>query len=257
MIRADLHSHILPGIDDGAQNVEISLGLLRKEAEQGVEHIVLTPHFDPKKDSAAEFLGRRDRAFAELMNALAVTEMKDRFHFYRAAEIRFSPGLTDLAELDQLCISGTKALLIEFSFSHKPEFISEVFYRLQLRGYTILMAHVERFSWLRDEPMLLYDLVSQGAFAQFNADGMLEKSDTLNFVRKMLKNNLLHGVGSDTHNLTERPPRLQEAAAALNEIDSDAVDNINRFSLELLSGFIPDADTPVKPKKSIWNLFRK
>ena len=257
MIKADLHSHILPAIDDGAKTPEISLDILRQEAEQGVKQIVFTPHFDPGKESVWDFISRRDCAVASLDKALVSTDLSDHFSFYYGAEIRYSPALTDLPDLDALCITGTKVLLIEFSFQQRPEFIRDVFYRLQLQGYILLMAHVERFPWLRKDPALLYDLVNGGAFAQFNADPMLKHKEIQSFVRKMLECGLLHGIGSDTHDPEDRPPRLREAEKQLNSFDSDRIDMINRFSTELLSGLIPMTETPVKPRKSFWDLLKK
>lgn len=257
MIKADLHCHILPSIDDGAETLEVSLGLLRKEAEQGIEKIVFTPHFHPGKDSVQDFLIRRDRASDSLRRFLDQTELRDRFAFYYGAEVRYSPALTDTADLDALCITGTKVLLVEFPFQQKPEFIREVFYRLQLRGYILLLAHVERFAWLRKDPSLLYDLVSGGAFAQFNADTILKHKDIFAFVRKMFECGLLHGIGSDAHDLEERSPRIREAEKLLNTIESNIAENINNFSFELLDGFVPLTDAPVKPRKNLWDFLKK
>ena len=172
ILTTDLHSHILPGIDDGSPDVETSLELLRKEKEQGISHIVFTPHFDPQNDTIEEFLDRRDAAFIKLQQSLTNTDLSS-LDLRTAAEIRYSTGLAELPELGKLCISGTNVLLIEFSFRHHPPFASDVFYRLQTQGYIPLMAHVERFSWLRNDPDFLYDMVCGGAYAQVNTDSII------------------------------------------------------------------------------------
>ena len=258
MLNVDLHCHILPEMDDGAKTPEISLGLLKKEAEQGISHIVFTPHFHPRNDDIADFLKRRNASYEKLMNSLSGTALDGLFDFRLGAEIRYSTSLTDVKDLDPLCISGTKTLLIEFSAAHQPEFVTEVFYRLQLRGYVILMAHVERFPWLWKNQDFLYDLVSNGAFAQFNADEMLENKKVYSIVRKWLRCGLLHGIASDAHNLEQRPPRVAEAEKLLaNDPGISYIESLNDFALSLISGGIPDVDPPTKPRKSIWDLLMK
>lgn len=257
MFTVDLHSHILPGLDDGARDPEESLALIRSEAAQGVQSIVLTPHFDPLTDEIGDFVQRRNTALAMLDHTLAASELSGKIGFRTAAEVRFSPMLTELPGLDQLCISGTKVLLVEFSFHRCPEFVREVFSKLQMNGFILLIAHAERYVWLRKEPELLYDLVCNGAYAQFNADSVTGDRDALTFIRKMLKNGLLHGIGSDTHNMELRPPALEKAAKLLSKNPGEEtvyyLDNVGKT---LLSGNVPFTYTPDKPRKSFLDHFR-
>ena len=127
-----------------------------------------------------------------------------------------------------------------------------------MRGFIPLLAHVERFPWLRKEPEILYDLVCSGAYAQFNTDLMTQNRDVLAFVRKMLRYGLLHGVGSDTHNLDERPPRFDEAERLLKaDPGPDEIDYLDEIGQALISGTFIDSRNPVKPKKNFWDIFRK
>ena len=257
MIKVDLHSHILPGMDDGAKETNISLDLLKMEAEQGIEHIVLTPHFHLRNESIADFSERRKKSFEKLLTSISGTALDGVFDFRLGAEVRYDPSLTEEKDLESLCISGTNVLLIEFSASHQPEFAEEVFYRLQLRGFVILMAHVERFPWLWKHQEFLFDMVSNGAFAQFNADEMLENRQVRSFVRKMLRCNLLHGIASDAHNPELRPPRIYEAENMLTKDPGISyIESLNDFSISLLRGGIPDVEPPLKPRKSIWDLLK-
>lgn len=258
MFTVDLHSHILPGLDDGAQNPEESVALLRSEAEQGVQSIVLTPHFDPQSDEIADFIRRRDNAYAVLNRTIAGSELAGRFDLRTAAEIRYSPILIEMPDLEKLCIAGTKVLLVEFSFHRYPEFVRQVFSRLQMNGFILLIAHVERYSWLRKEPDLLYDLICDGAYAQFNADSVTEDKAALSFIRKMLKCGLLHGIGSDAHNLDKRPPMLEKAAKILaDDPGHETVTYLNHTGITLLEGKIPFTYTADRPKKSFWDHFHK
>ena len=258
MITVDLHSHILPGIDDGALNVDVSLAMLREEVRQGIAQIVLTPHFDPQNDSIEGFLKKREYAWESLQTGLQGTDLDEKIDFRKAAEIRYSPALADMAGLDALRISGTKVLLIEFTPQHHPEFVEEVIYRLQMRGFLLLLAHVERFPWLRKDPDLLYRLVCSGIYAQFNADSVLKGGEKLTFIQNMLKCGLIHGIGSDAHNIDLRPPCIQKAEAVLSKkAGSETVGYLNQFSVDLLAGRLPDTIPPEKPKKGFFDFLRK
>lgn len=258
MFTVDLHSHILPGMDDGAENTDVSLTLLRKEAADGVRKIVLSPHYNPINENVEDFLQRRSDSYKSLIQAVSSSELNGFFDLRTAAEIRYNPSLLELDGLERLCIAGTKVLLIEFSTQHFPEFVQDVFYRLQTKGFIPLMAHVERFPWLRKEPEILYNLVCDGSYAQINTDSIIKSNDSLAFIRKMMKCELIHCIGTDTHNMEKRPPHMKEAEKVLaKNPGADTVSYMNDIAEGLLAGQIPNAEIPVKPQKSFWDLFRK
>ena len=258
MLTVDLHSHILPDMDDGASDVGMSMSLLREEFKQGIEQIVFTPHYYLHHESVDEFLSRRDYAWNILKEELSGSELNNKFDFHFGAEIRYSTSLPNQAELDSLCISGTKVLLLEFSPDHFPENAEEVIYRLQLHGFVILLAHVERFPWLRHDPDFLYRLVISGVYAQFNADSVIRDSGKNSFIHNMLKCGLVHGIGSDTHNPESRPPHIKDADTYLAKKESpEIMDYLNHFGKDLLSGRRPETISPTKPKKNFWHFFRK
>lgn len=258
ILTTDLHSHILPGIDDGSPDVETSLELLRREKDQGIRHIVFTPHFDPQNDTIDEFLNRRNAAYVKLQQSIQGTELEQVLDLRMAAEIRYSAGLAEMQGLEYLCITGTKVLLIEFSTRHHPPFASDVFYRLQTLGFIPLMAHIERFPWLRKDPDFLYDMVCGGAYAQVNADSIISDREGYSFIKKMLKFGLVHCIGSDTHNTSTRPPRINEAESKLtSNLGKDTVVYLNENAESLIAGRIPDSIMPSKPKNSFLDFLRK
>lgn len=258
MFTVDLHSHILPWMDDGADDADVSLSLLRKEASDGVRQIVLSSHFNPIDEKVSEFRIRRNVSFRQLKKAISQTELEGKFDLRPAAEIRYNPSLLEIDGLETLCIEGTKVLLIEFSTQHYPEFVQDVFYRLQTRGFIPLMAHVERFPWLRENPEFLYNLVCDGAYAQVNADSIIKSRESLSFIRRMMKFGLIHCIGTDTHNMTKRPPHMKEAEKILSSNPGqDIVEYMDEIGQTLLAGKIPQAVIPSKPQKSFWDFFRK
>ena len=258
MFTVDLHSHILPWMDDGADDLEVSLSLLHKEASDGVRQIVLSSHFNPLNENVTDFRIRRNSSFRQLKKAIDSSDLAGIFDLRPAAEIRYNPSLLEIDELGTLCIDGTKVLLIEFSTQHYPEFVQDVFYRLQTKGFIPLMAHVERFPWLRENPEFLYNLVCGGAYAQVNADSIVKSKESLSFIRRMMDCGLIHCIGTDTHNMSKRPPHMKEAEKVLaSNPGEDAVAYMDEIGRTLLAGRIPNALIPSKPKKSIWDIFRR
>lgn len=167
----DLHCHILPGIDDGAKDTAVSLELLRREYEDGVRNIAFTSHFNSERTTVEAFTAKRQAAFEQLTAALEGQPMQ--FDFKLGAEVFFSPGLCEL-DTRALCMGDTAYLLLEFPTTHKPHFIRQTLYQLQQQGIVPLIAHIERYPYVLEDPTLLYDWVAAGAYAQINAGALLE-----------------------------------------------------------------------------------
>lgn len=167
----DLHCHILPGIDDGAKDVSVSLELLHKEYEDGVRNIAFTSHFNSERTTVEAFLEKRAAAYARLTEALKEKPMD--FRFKLGSEVYFSPKLCEL-DAKALCMGDTAYMLIEFPTTHKPHFIKQTLYALQEQGILPLIAHIERYPYVLDDPTLLYEWVAAGAYAQINAGALLQ-----------------------------------------------------------------------------------
>ncbi len=211
----DLHCHILPGIDDGAKNTDISLELLRKEYEDGVRNIAFTSHFNSERTTVAAFLANRQAAYEQLMAALQGQGMDD-FHFKLGAEVFFSPKLCDL-DTRALCMGDTSYFLMEFPTTHKPHFIRQTLYSLQEKGIVPLIAHIERYPYVLEEPTLLYDWVAAGAYAQINAGALLEPK-LCKKLCKFISWGLVHVISTDTHSPDKRPPRMAQGVQQLEKV---------------------------------------
>lgn len=153
----DLHCHILPGMDDGAKDTAVSLELLHREYEDGVRNIAFTSHFNSERTTVDAFTAKRQAAFEQLTAALEGQPMQ--FDFKLGAEVFFSPGLCEL-DTRALCMGDTAYLLLEFPTTHKPHFIRQTLYNLQQQGIVPLIAHIERYPYVLEDPTLLYDWVA-------------------------------------------------------------------------------------------------
>ena len=148
----DLHTHILPGMDDGAKTPEESLQMLRMERDQGVDTVVLTPHFYRDRERPEQFLARR-RASAEALRdalmALPEEEIRTMPRLILGAEVAWVPNLPDMPELSRMCMGRSKYLLLELPFSAWSDPLFRQLRELMDRtGVTPVIAHVERYACL-------------------------------------------------------------------------------------------------------------
>ena len=205
----DFHSHILPGVDDGSRSVKESLGMLRMEAEQGIGRVVATPHFYANHDNPERFLARRGAAAAQLREAMAGSDTLPQVLI--GAEVHYFHGMSDSAILPQLTIAEKGCILIEMPPAPwTPQMYRELEWIYTKQGLVPVIAHVDRYIRpLRTHgiPNRLEELPVQ---VQANASFFLH-AGTSAFAMKLLRQNRIHLLGSDCHNLTDRVPNLEGA----------------------------------------------
>ncbi|MBR4017449.1 MAG: capsular biosynthesis protein [Oscillospiraceae bacterium] len=207
----DLHTHILPGFDDGARTVDDALAMLQMQKKQGVERVALTPHYYPIQESLDEFLERRQLAYHSLMEKWDADIMPI---LRLGAEVCYSPVLAQM-DLSKLTIEKTDYLLLELPDENVPFGIDEVMHNMLQQGIIPILAHVERCAYFRQQPNRLYDLIQKGALAQASAATRRCKKDW-KFVNICIRKGLVHIIASDTHRLDMKPPCL---GAVLSNVD--------------------------------------
>lgn len=129
----DLHCHILPGIDDGAKNLDVSMSLIQKEMEDGVVGIVFTPHFHYERITLDAFVQQRKMAYRSVVAQLA--ERKLPLAVKLGAEVYFTTALASL-DLSKLAFAGSRYILIEFPTSIHPGGIEDTLFAVQNRGFS-------------------------------------------------------------------------------------------------------------------------
>ena len=229
----DIHSHVLPGIDDGSKNVAQSLDMLAETAAQGIHTIAATSHFYPSENSPRRFLERRNAAAGRLFDALEDSGTPTP-HILLGAEVYYFDGISTADEVEDLRIEGTQLLLLEMPFSPWTErMVTEVERLHERRGVTVLMAHIERYfrfrkAWMFDE------LLDCGVLMQSNAEFFLGWRTRRKALR-MLANNEIQFLGSDCHNMFSRAPRLGEAMAVIGPEGCDQVEaNLREWVPDLI-----------------------
>ncbi len=200
----DLHCHILPGLDDGAQTPGMALAMARKAASDGIETIVATPH-----------VFRDGREYWEDAAISCKCEALNRVLGEKGIPVRILPGAEvhvshDLiaeirAHRKGLVLNESSYLSVEFPEDLVFSGTAGLFFDLMSDGITPIIAHPERNSVFQRDPARLVDLIRMGALAQANAGSLSGRfgSRALDAVRLFLKSNLIHILASDAHNEAE------------------------------------------------------
>ena len=230
----DIHSHILPGIDDGSKNSKQSVAMLRMEAQQGISQVVATPHFYAGRSTPQEFLEKRDKAEARLRREMA--KHSGLPQLYVGAEVSFFRGMSDSELLPQLAIRGTRCILIELP---PPPWSDAVYRELeavwQKQGLTPIIAHIDRYV----RPLRTYKIPQKLArlpvLVQANASFFL-RAATAGMALRMLKKGQIHLLGSDCHNTSTRSPNLGAAAERIRKkLGEDQLRKIWEYEASALS----------------------
>ncbi len=203
----DIHCHILPALDDGAKSLEEALQMAEMAIQDGITHVVGTPHanagFRFDSDLVRE---RRDELQAKLGNRLQLGTGCD-FHLSleNLEEIRACPT--------KYAINQRRYLLVEFAEFAIPPAAEEALRGLQLLGLSPIITHPERNRLIRSQPQRLWRWVRQGCYVQVTAQSLLGKwgESARKQVEDWLDQRLVHFFASDAHNAAQRPLRLREA----------------------------------------------
>ncbi len=206
----DIHTHILPEMDDGSSNVEESIKMLGMLSEQGVDTIVATPHFYIDKAEPAEFLKRRNECFKKLSGEIC--KMDNRPKIALGAEVQFYSDLSSFDRIEEFCIGGTNYILIEMPFFPWNGYTYQTLNHLSMSRRIIpVIAHLERYFDFVNEKEVVLKLKEAGALIQINADFIIDRT-TRRKALNLIKQDCVSFLGSDCHNVTSRPPDMDEAA---------------------------------------------
>lgn len=214
----DLHTHVLFDIDDGACNIEESLALLREAEECGVAKMALTPHFSVGGE-VGEFLKERDERFEKLKKAAEAEKIGIQLKC--GSEVYITDEIYNEEELDKMTVGNSRVILSEFKYNSLSgeKFLS---YIDEIISHKLipLVAHPERYSYLRHSKMLVNSLIARGALLQVNAASLFDDGEEGAFARMLVKNRAASVIGSDVHRVSSY--RL-EAMKELNEADREDI----------------------------------
>lgn len=210
----DIHSHILPDVDDGARNRNESLEMLRIAQEEGITDIIVTPHYQSGRFfTPGDVIQEKVRELQSLASHDQIT-----IRLYPGTEIYYRSGLEERLDQGQLAaLNGSLFLLIEFSPIEEFVYIRNAISELISIGYFPILAHVERYQCLRTDISRVRELHSMGCGIQANAGSISGKYgfQTKRYLHKLLKEQLIDYVGTDAHNADRRAPEMKRCAELL------------------------------------------
>ncbi|WP_226036165.1 tyrosine-protein phosphatase [Aquibacillus saliphilus] len=213
----DIHSHILPQIDDGASHMEESVSMAKEAVAQGIHTIVATPHhlngrYENYKMDIVELVERLNERLLEDNIPLTVLP---------GQETRINGEMiSDLEQGDLLPLNITSGyLFVELPSSNVPRYTSKLLYDLQLHGIKPVIVHPERNKELMENPDQLYEFVKNGTLTQVTAASVAGKfgKKIKTFSHQLIESNLTHFIASDAHNTTTRGFCIQEAFADIKD----------------------------------------
>lgn len=216
----DIHTHILPGADDGSSSMEETLQMLKMAKQQGISTIIATPHYisGASRMPAARLL--------ELKNE--VQEEADK----NGLEIKVLPGnelyysesiLEELKAKKALTIAESRYVLVEFSIWEAYNKIYHGLQQLILAGYAPILAHVERYLCLKKKEELIEELIKSGVYIQMNSislEGGIFDTEAA-YHRRLLYKGMVHLVATDSHDVKKRAFRIQNALKILRKNADD------------------------------------
>lgn len=213
----DLHSHILPGLDDGAADWERSLAMARHAAADGISEIVCTPHWMPGK-----YENRRTEILARLEEFRArIAEADIPLTLHAGAELHLDAAIAARVRGGELLTlaDGGRYILLELPEEALPDGMEDFFWNLQLEGLRPILSHVERNPVLRRDPARLRRWVETGVLTQITAASLAGRfsNGTREFALQLLKQRLAHVLATDAHGMSTRKPEL---SAALKEVEA-------------------------------------
>lgn len=254
----DLHTHILPGVDDGVETEEEALEFARTAAGDGTRTLVATPHckegiWPNDRETVLRDVERlRSRLTAEGVELELVP----------GAEVHICPELVERVRdgrAPTLADNG-KTLLLELSLTQYPVELENLVFQLKLAGIETVFAHPERIRFFQDDVRRYEAVVRLGAFGQITTGSVtgIFGSTAREFTEELLRKGLVHVLASDSHNLRGRPPVLSEALELVAEMVGEEralamCDDAPRALLEGREPQLPAQESGRSPRRSLWS----
>lgn len=249
----DIHSHIIPGVDDGSKTIEDTFKMLKEAEKAGFTDIISTSHYIENYYE----LNKLDReAWITALNT-GIKKENINLNLYTGAEIFISENMCNSIKNNIIgTLNNSRYVLFELPMNAKVMYLNDIIFELISMDLVPIIAHPERYSYVQKDPNMLYDYIETGVLFQSNyasITGFYGK-EAQNTVKKLLQNNMIHFLGTDNHRQKTIYANMDTILKELKKIISDE-------TIELLTEINPRKiinneeiaiEQPKKIKKSFW-----
>lgn len=228
----DIHCHIIPGVDDGAKDINMSMRMIKMAYDSGFRMMIATPHYE-----IGQYENNQEKIIKNL-NILRehIDKKYPDFKIYIGNEIFYSYGVVDLLNEEKIfTMAGSKYVLVEFSPNDGYKHIRSAVYELVNNGYIPIIAHCERYEHIMKDLDRVGELVDAGAYIQINSRSVAgEYGISLRRkLVKLIKDNLVHFIATDTHSDGKRNPKLEECLKYLRKkTDEKTIEKLLKINPE-------------------------
>lgn len=251
----DIHSHILPNVDDGSKSFEITFNMLEIAKKDGIDIIYATPHY---------ITGFYENTFEKVSER--VDELSSLLYEKRI-DIKILPGqeifidnytLKDFEREKIRPLSGTSYMLVELPMDNLPKNALEIVYEIGIKGITPIIAHPERYEYFIKDTDIINSFIDEGCLFQINSQSLLGtfgKKIKINS-EYLIKNGIISFIGSDAHGLDKRTPELKKGIEAILKIDKVVGETILKNNSNILQvGYELIKPQKIKKKSKTFEIF--
>lgn len=212
----DIHTHVIPFVDDGSRSLEESIEMIKHELEIGVDTIICTPHYIYKRyEKNVKEIKKNFEVLKE-----EVTKQGLKIKLFLGQEIYYTHRVDVLGMLKRgelLTLNDSNRVLLEFSFTREPEDFLDVLYDFSVNGYQVIIAHIERYKWMNIKK--IKEIKSEGALIQVNCGSIIGNTNwkEKRLAKKAIKFGLVDFIASDVHSF--RPSLMDKALKIVKNAD--------------------------------------
>ncbi|MHB9941084.1 exopolysaccharide biosynthesis protein [Clostridium sporogenes] len=252
----DIHSHIIPSIDDGAKDLDYSLKMIKMAEECGTKKIVATPHY---------YMGRYEEKYSNIRDYVyylnnVAKKNNMNIEIFLGQEVLIHKKTIDIYEKGDIgTINNTSYMLVEFPMSTWEDYYMDILYELKVRGINPIIAHPERYRFIQENILNVNKFVDEGYLFQINTgsiEGIFGK-EAQNISKELIKNRICNFIGSDAHTINKRKPDMKKGAKIIETMNKSLYDEIIINSKNLLENKdIIASYNKIEKKKGIFSFLK-
>lgn len=210
----DIHNHLIPNVDDGARSIEETMKMIHQYMDSGYYGAIVSSHYDKGR-----YIVEAEKVLRGV--ELIREELKNRnidFEIYPGNEIQIDlDSIKDITNGKVLRLNNSRYVLCELPMMTRPNYAGNIFYEMQLNGWIPIIAHPERYNYVQNDPDWLLQFIKTGCLVQINLSS-INKPDAKEVTKELLERNMVHIVGTDSHQSEWRSPKVKVELEQLKEM---------------------------------------